>query len=57
MVGLSEALFDAQLFDTRKEFNKNPTPDNLEKLRPMAEDFNTESANAPERGRPATLTK
>jgi transposase len=50
------ALIDA-LFDARKEFNKDPTPDNLEKLRQSAEDFNTEAANAPDRGRPATLAK
>jgi hypothetical protein len=50
------ALIDA-LFDARKEFNKDPTPDNLEKLRQSAEDLNTEATNAPDRGRPATLAK
>jgi transposase len=52
MVALINALFDA-----RKEFNKDPTPDNLEKLRQSAEDFNTDGANAPDRGRPETLAK
>jgi transposase len=50
------ALINA-LFDARKAYNKEPTLDNLENLRQIVEDFNTEAANAPDRCRPATFAK